>query len=129
MRGRSRKPTLLHLVEGTYREDRHGDRSTFDAMWPGEPEPPPGLSPDQLAIWSTIAAEAPAGVLRSADTATLGQYVILTDTSRKLAMAWDQSGCDPTSPIIRTMARLSQHLLLVETQLGFTPASRKRVRR
>ena len=74
MRGRKRKPTALHVVGGTYRKDRHGDRldnqaeaeplgpcpSYFAdneiarAVWGGSPLEGPGnalATPSPLAIW------------------------------------------------------------------------------
>jgi hypothetical protein len=37
-----RKPTLMHLLEGTFRPSRHGDRAeALRRFWPkGEPLPP-----------------------------------------------------------------------------------------
>lgn len=46
--GRPPKPTALHILDGTYRRDRHGKR--IDAPKPGEPQVAPDeLSPEEQA--------------------------------------------------------------------------------
>lgn len=35
--GRKRKPTVMKVVQGTFREDRHGDEATVPTRWPRRP--------------------------------------------------------------------------------------------
>jgi P27 family predicted phage terminase small subunit len=70
--GRPRKPTELHVLNGTFRDDRHG--GTVQAP-PGIPEPPGGLSEGALAEWERIVPVLTAlGLITLADRSTLAAY-------------------------------------------------------
>ena len=63
---RPRKPTGLHVVEGTYRRDRHGLPSP---SWLAEPlgAPPADWLPLAKALWHEIANQIPHGVAGKSD--------------------------------------------------------------
>lgn len=69
-RGRPRKPTAAHVLESTYRHDRHGQ----GAEWvpEGQPSPPDWLSADARQFWDVIVPQLIAkGVATLADEASL----------------------------------------------------------
>ena len=66
--GRPRKPTALHVVDGTYREDRHGS----DVVVGGSPSRPGWLVGEAALMWDRISGQlASAGVATSLDSASL----------------------------------------------------------
>ena len=73
MPGRPRKSTLQLLTQGTYRPDRHGDRSLSPAAPLGQP--PKHLSPEQRRCWREVAGSAT--WLRHPDRGLLEIYVQL----------------------------------------------------
>lgn len=66
--GRPRKPIAQHVLDGTYRHDRHAD--TWQPT--GEPETPDWLGPDAQALWQSIVPPLVAsGVATALDAAEL----------------------------------------------------------
>jgi P27 family predicted phage terminase small subunit len=59
--GHNRKSAEIHILEGTYRGDRHGPLALVadPARVPagGCPAPPPGLGGDSRALWNQLMAE------------------------------------------------------------------------
>lgn len=53
MAGRPRKPLEEHEQDGTFREDRHGDRRN-EVKFDGEPVKPRGMSKDASEHWDFI---------------------------------------------------------------------------
>jgi hypothetical protein len=83
---RPRKPTTLHLIEGTYRKDRHGLPSPG---WLAEPlgAPPVDWLPLAKALWHEVAGQVPRGV------ATTSDRVAFEILFRSLAKVRETSGC------------------------------------
>jgi alpha-mannosidase len=50
MRGRKPIPTALHLLRGTFRPDRHGDRATAEAAFMPSRQPAPPSPWDKLKL-------------------------------------------------------------------------------
>lgn len=68
---RPRKPTTMHLMEGTYRADRHGDIAG-KIVPVGQPFKPSDLSPVASEFWDEVANElAKNGVATLIDTTAL----------------------------------------------------------
>jgi len=68
MRGRPRKPVAEHLLDGTYRADRHGNAWTPA----GEPVIPDWLGPHARELWQAIVPTlVKSGVATAVDTAEL----------------------------------------------------------
>lgn len=75
--GRNRKTTNLHVLVGTYREDRHGDK-TNPAPADGVPEPPEKLIGGASAEWQRMVDRMVAlRTISKVDDAALYQYVQL----------------------------------------------------
>jgi P27 family predicted phage terminase small subunit len=75
--GRNRKSSAMHLLEGTHRPDRHGERETPEPPT-GRPDTPPMLAGHALAEWDRMIARLEAlGTLAVVDDAALYQYVCL----------------------------------------------------
>jgi phage terminase small subunit len=71
---RSRKPKKLHLLQNTYRKDRHGDRDELE-LPPGVPEKPGFLNETAAAEWDKIAEKlSDYGILSDLDEAALAVY-------------------------------------------------------
>lgn len=85
-RGRKKKPTGLHIAEGTFRSDRHGDPAE-EIQTDGEPIPDDDLPPMGKKLWDQIVpllvSQNVVGVLDSANLNLLcRQYA--------KGMAWDK---------------------------------------
>jgi hypothetical protein len=79
VRGRKRKPTALHVVGGTYRPDRHGDR--LDNQVDAEPLGPcPGYFDHEIAkaTWAEVVGLLPAGTATCSDRLMVELAVRLT---------------------------------------------------
>ena len=73
MAGRRPKPAHLHVVQGTHRPDRHGQKNAASAGFErGAPDMPDGLSDRAAAAWERIVPQLEsAGVLALADSSAL----------------------------------------------------------
>lgn len=75
--GRNKKAAHIHLVNGTFRPDRHNPDDDVQAPT-GTPEPPSTLSGDALAEWTRMVARmVRANTISTIDDAALYQYVEL----------------------------------------------------
>jgi phage terminase small subunit len=83
--GQNRKATALHLLQGTHRRDRHGDRPTPDPP-SGTPDKPATLTGDAAAEWDRMVHRLEvAQTLTAIDDGALYQYCLLfaeTETLR-----------------------------------------------
>lgn len=89
-RGRPRKPIAEHVLDGTYRSDRHGDSPW---MPNGEPQMPAWLSPEARELWqslvpslTTIATEVDAASL----TAMCDWWALYRQTRTALDLVQDR---------------------------------------
>jgi len=85
-RGRKKKPTGLHIAEGTHRADRHGDPAD-EIQAEGEPIPDDDLPEMGKKLWEQIVPQlTKLGVVSVLDSPLLNQMC------RQYArgMAWDQ---------------------------------------
>lgn len=85
MRGRKPKPLRLHVLDGTYRRDRHGPAPVPDGQLallpelepkrPIAPEPPRSIKGTALRVWAeTVEALEELGILDQADGGILALY-------------------------------------------------------
>ena len=83
---RPRKPTGLHVVEGTYRRDRHGLPSP---SWLAEPlgAPPADWLPLAKALWHEIANQIPHGVAGKSDRVVFELLIRMLAQVRKTPAA------------------------------------------
>jgi P27 family predicted phage terminase small subunit len=141
--GSNRKPKGLHVLQGTFRADRHlGDSPEAPS---GSPEAPGSLTGEMGAEWARMTARLAAlGTLSSVDGALLWSYCRLwADACRLQADAdalpatWyekvsvDGAGVEHREPKLHPVFaqlrqyRLALRVLLIE--LGCTPLARGRV--
>jgi phage terminase small subunit len=144
-RGRPPKSTRLHLINGTYRRDRHGKR-------PDAPKLGAGLSEDQRILLAEqpphLSAEA-AGIYRESvinahwllaiDRGLLTVYVTAAEICRVASRGLDEQMRDPTFADPKStayqvgkayntiLARHGATLSRLANELGFTPTSRQRL--
>lgn len=75
--GRNRKSTQLHIIAGTFRQDRHGDGETPEPP-KGDPKPPLPLAGEAKAEWDRMVERLKAShTLATVDDGALYQYVQL----------------------------------------------------
>lgn len=85
-RGRKKKPTNLHIAEGTHRADRHGDPAD-EIQAEGEPIPDDDLPPMGKKLWEQIVPQLiTQNVVSVLDSAALN--LLCRQYAR--GMAWDQ---------------------------------------
>lgn len=142
---RKRKPTLLHLLHGTYNPTDHADR-VGEPIAPGdltnETPAPDWMTPSQQAGWRYAVEHAPLGVLKKIDASVLSAWVLAEDRQRIAAEAQarlDAGNSLPLlvkgsgkgqfipSPYIGILHRTGILLVRAASELGFTPASRPRL--
>jgi len=105
---RPRKPDELHLIQGTYRRDRHGDPAT-KPKYNGPVEGPPDYFDEaQRAAWYELVDNAPEGVLWRSDSPFVELMAVFCAQVR--------AGTAPSS-----LERLFHRGL---GQMGMTPAGR-----
>ncbi len=103
-----RKPRHLHLLQGTWRQDRHGGSQVH--VEPMDPEPPDWLRPDEVQAWNELAAGCKPFLAQS-DRAVVGVAARL--------MAASRAGT--------TKAAHEAILCKLLDQLGASPAGRERL--
>jgi hypothetical protein len=134
---RPRKSADQLRLEGTFRHDRHDGRADHDAAGPPlDPNnPPPGLTPRQVAIWRDLVMKASHGVLREADAPLVKMLTEVMDVRDTAARRVALEG--PTAPAVEggeTLAaswRVMRDATTLATRLlmacGMTPAARLKV--
>lgn len=75
--GHNKKAPQMHIVQGTFRKDRHGDHVAPEPP-PGDPPQPEGLGPIAAAEWTRMVARLRTShALSTVDDAALYRYVHL----------------------------------------------------
>jgi len=133
MKGRPRKPILLHRMEGTYQPSRHAYR-VHEPQPPGElagAAPPRWLTVRQKRLWRDILERAPKGVLRLADLEAFAGYVlhidIMIETAKKQAQLALVDSDGKPSPYLRLLRQTAEVMSKLQAELGFTPVARTRL--
>ena len=81
--GRPRKPTFLHVVQGTFRGHRHRKRLQGEPKAIGDlGEPPIWFSAGQREAWARVLQHAPVGLLRAIDWSSVMAWAVACDTHR-----------------------------------------------
>ena len=109
----SQKPDNVHILNGTYRKDRHGDADTKPDWNEDLPVMPDWLDDYAQKEWAQVLEDAPAGVITKTDRMVLAQYCMLC--SKFAEQRHEFTSTDHTQ------------LKLIEQQLGFTPGSRGKI--
>jgi P27 family predicted phage terminase small subunit len=128
-----RKSDRLHSIQGTLRPDRGHDPKREPVAAGKLYAAPPGLTAAQRIIWRREIRNAPRGVLAKIDLEVLRQWVRIVDRCDKLQKVIDeghgqQQPCWEKIPAHRALDRATGILLRLAAELGFSPASRPRLR-
>jgi P27 family predicted phage terminase small subunit len=129
--GRPPKPTSLHVLDGTFRPDRHTEVAVPEAE-PGHCPPPDSLSEAARRVWEERAPEMVAkGLLRPRYSEMFEVWCIAVVNMRRASAIVDATG--PvikgrqeqvvSNPASRETARWARIVQLVGSELGLSPAS------
>jgi phage terminase small subunit len=129
--GRKPKPTALHKLHNTLNPTRHRDRKS-------EPVPegelgaaPPGMTAAEQRVWRQTIRAMPKGVLFKIDTQLLRAWCETVVRRAEIARILDQErgllGWEEAAGH-RALDRATLQLIRLAAELGFTPASRPRLR-
>lgn len=135
MGGRPRKPTALKKLQGTLQRCR---TPTAEPKPAGELKtvlPPDYLTESAKAIWTYALDQAPEGMLTTLDFAVFSRWVVLYDQfivvsaaiKREGTIQEAEDGSLAVNPMLRALNQTAATLRQLETELGFTPASRSKV--
>ena len=135
-KGRPAKPTKLHILEGTFRSDRHGDGVEPEPL-PGPAKCPKHLSKDAKRVWKELVRVMDgAGVLTQAD-----QWIMARFCSSAVRLWKYEAQLDQFSPASTTDAEASlvtkrlyviihgetDTLKALAAQLGLSPVARSQL--
>lgn len=132
MRGRKRKPAVLHLIAGN-----PGKRplNNDEPRAPGELSVAPAwMNEAQRKFWDQATENAPAGMLRKIDRDLLASWAVAAelyaDAAMKLGrgrLVRNRDGMAVPSPYLRILRESFNEMLKASTELGFSPTSRARL--
>ena len=122
MKGRRPKPKAIHVAEGTYRPDRHGDRA--DGTTEGQPVKPRGLKGPALNYWNRIVPRlVKTGLADSRDSAALGQLVNWWAAAEELRKRWEAGDID----VFNQWLNASKQWLQLADRFGLSPVARSKI--
>ena len=135
-RGRPRKPTRLHIIDGTFREDLHGGTEPKPAA--GIPKRPTHLTKPAKEMWTELVKVlGEAGVLTQADRNAMAVYCEAYAAWRKAKdeVAKDgevledkKSGRKYRNPYCVVQSEAETRMMSVGALLGLDPSSRAKMR-
>ena len=135
MRGRKPKPTFLKLLDGNAgRRPLNADEPQPQGDLSGAPD---WMSDAQKAGWRYAIEHAPASLLKRLDRSILTVWVVAEDNHRAAAEKVSKygqvikapvSGQPMQSPYLGIMNRQAQIMMKAVSELGFSPASRPRIK-
>lgn len=132
---RPRKPTAVKRLQGTLQKCR----TNPDEPIPNTPidrfEPPIFFTETQRDLWIFAISQMPSGMLSGLDFGIFSRWCIMYDQFVELtksvnengAVMYDEMGVPFANPLVNTLNKLAVSLRGIETELGFTPASRSKV--
>ena len=134
MRGRKATPTHLKLLNGNpghrplNKDEPIPEGNLFD--------PPAWMNDSQKEVWRHAIANAPKGLLRRLDGSILSAWVVAEDLHREATEKVNQfgmvvkapSGVPIQSPFLSIINRQAEIKMKAISELGFSPASRTRVK-
>lgn len=132
---RPRKPTNIKKLQGTLQKCR----TNINEPVPNTPidrfEPPIFFNDTQQEIWNFAISQMPSGMLTGLDFGIFSRWCILycqfvemtKSVNENGAIMYDELGVPYANPLVNTMNKLTISLRGIETELGFTPASRSKV--
>ena len=132
--GRKRKPSALHLVDGTYRNDRanaHEPQANGDIG-----SAPADLPASHRLLWDALLRDAPQFTLKAADRETFRAMVAhvatMREAERQMATASaliikTKSGNYIQNPLLGVFNAATRNFLRFAAELGYTPSARARI--
>ncbi len=140
--GRPGKPTVLHVLDGTYRKDRHKTRLDAPAVSSGDgrlPPPPASLDPHALEAWMELAETLTHRVFSREDQRAFQTFATMWAGWKKVSAHVLEHGVSETtetkdgrmisavSSEARVWMDLNGKLLSWFSRYGMTPADRARI--
>src|SRR4051812_12160889 len=135
-RGPAAKPVAVHIAEGTYRADRHGELDEQPMPDTLIPLPPPHLNDVARAEWDRVAPLLKEmGTIALIDMATLAGYCVnfARWVEAELAVAEQgvivrsPNGYPVQNPFLSVANRAAREMKAFGEQFGASPASRARL--
>lgn len=135
-RGRPRKPTAIKILDGTFREDRHGDEPKIEALT-SLPKPPSSLGKEGKRRWKTEGEQLLAkGILSVTDLPALEVYCAAWDEvqhcadvlSKQGEYSMRDNGTMAAHPAIRRKGEALDRIRAYQREFGMTPSSRTGVK-
>lgn len=133
MAGRKRKPTSMHLVQGTFRPDRHGDEPDFGRA---DIQPFPDMGDHAVRIWRReIGPLLDTSVMQQTDRLafrilceSVAEYEqAVTEIARVGHMVKGTKGFAVRNPWIAVRNQAVQRIQQYSADFGLTPAARARL--
>ena len=110
---RPRKPTSLHVIQGTLRTTRHRDRKDEPKVLDPLGGPPLGFPAEAKLLWAEVESYIPAGVAKKSDRVMFEVLLRLVAKMRE--------GPESMTPALAAQVRTACAVF------GMTPADRSRV--
>lgn len=135
MRGRKPKPLHLRVLEGSATAAQA--EAARELQPPGELQAPPHyLDEVQKDLWRVTLASSPPGLLRNLDQGSFARWVVMqcqwTEWQAKASLGPvvkdPGNGKMIKNPYVKAVRDLEHNLRSLESELGFSPASRTRVK-
>ena len=134
MKGRIPQPIALHVANGTYRRDRHGNTPMPQAAIP---KAPAGMNKEARRIWKYFAARlAKVRVLTELDREHLAIFCseaarrakAETEIAKTGEVVKTAAGFAAVSPWLNVAHKAAELMLRYGQELGLSPASRTRIK-
>jgi P27 family predicted phage terminase small subunit len=142
--GRHRKPTALHVLEGTARKDRINPNEPRPVE--GRPRMPRNLTADEKRIWRSVVEQCESmGVLTVADGDAIADYVMWRAMGDDVKRQLDEqvakariegktayvissgNGTPLQNPLVVTLKQVNAAKNIFRRAFGFDPESRSRI--
>jgi phage terminase small subunit len=122
--GKNRKSNETHVVNGTFRHDRHG---SADAYRPGEPRPTAELGDLGQKLWAEVTSNLPASALATVDGFKLTLLCQSWEMLYSHLALWQ---ADPGNNTARlSVQQLTQTVDRLGKQFGMSPRDRQQMSR
>lgn len=137
--GRPRKPTSLHVLQGTARKDRQNPRAPVSGPLAALPGPPPGLSEREAAAWVELAqVVGPMRTCTAADMVAFRQMAVTLAVIEEARETLNREGLTfmvttesgevvRKRPEVEILSAFKKQLAVELSRFGLTPADRERV--
>lgn len=120
--GRPRKPNALRILDGTYREDRHGPKEDFAT---GVPVRPKRMTKEAGWFWDThVKPLIDKGVAKELDTAMLIDLCWWHEQKKKWKEAFDKT---PTQDAKANLDMCARNFNSIASRFGLTAADRAKL--